>query len=117
MFTLARNVQGLPSLFNPRKNIVSLWRRPEQDRFYALDGLRAWSILWIMAMHILWFQGYVLPELRLQQLFERPEFIWAAHGSMGVDIFFTLSGYLIGGILFREIRDSGFGKHKFSSVL
>lgn len=52
-----------------------------------LDGLRAVAILAVLAEHSLVYSG-VEPLVRI-----------AAHGWMGVDLFFVLSGFLITGIL------------------
>jgi peptidoglycan/LPS O-acetylase OafA/YrhL len=51
----------------------------------GLDGLRAVAVLAVMAFHIGWLPG----------------------GAVGVDIFFTLSGYLITGLLYTEYRATG----------
>ncbi len=56
-------------------------------RIPALDGLRALAILSVMAFHAnLWFAG---------------------GGSLGVDIFFVLSGWLITGLLVGEVERTG----------
>src|SRR5262245_50076559 len=51
----------------------------------GLDGLRAVAVLAVMAFHIGWLPG----------------------GAVGVDIFFTLSGFLITGLLYTEYRATG----------
>jgi peptidoglycan/LPS O-acetylase OafA/YrhL len=53
-----------------------------------IDGLRAIAILSVVAYHV---------GLR-----------WASGGFFGVDIFFTISGYLIGILVYREIRERRF---------
>ena len=95
---------NLLTLFNPKINIRSIWVRPEHNRFTAIDGLRALSILWVIAFHIIWYTGFVLPADQFYELSSRPEFALAANGSFGVDIFFTISGFLIGHLLFREFK-------------
>lgn len=72
----------------------------------AVTGLRALSILWVLAQHV-------------QQAMRPLAFLpggeaWLAHpalrlgwaGNLGVDTFFVLSGYLIGGMLMREREDT-----------
>lgn len=53
----------------------------------GLDLLRALAILWVMLYHLSSY-GIALPGV-------------VEHGWMGVDLFFVLSGYLIGGALLR----------------
>jgi peptidoglycan/LPS O-acetylase OafA/YrhL len=53
----------------------------------GLDLLRALAILWVMLYHLTSY-GIALPGI-------------VEHGWMGVDLFFVLSGYLIGGSLLR----------------
>ncbi len=64
----------------------------DKDRFYGLDHLRAIAILLVLLCHY--------------RMFEHPAWIdmvgWV--GWTGVDLFFVLSGFLISGQLFREIR-------------
>lgn len=52
-----------------------------------IQGLRALAVLLVLAYHI------------------RPE--WVPGGYVGVDVFFVISGYLITGLLLRELRDKG----------
>ncbi len=54
------------------------------DRLKGLDLLRAIAILWVMLFHA-WVAKLGLPFLAI-----------AKFGWMGVDLFFALSGYLIG---------------------
>jgi peptidoglycan/LPS O-acetylase OafA/YrhL len=53
----------------------------------ALDGLRGVAILTVMAIHV------------------KPIILWG--GSIGVDIFFVLSGFLITALLFEESESTG----------
>ena len=57
------------------------------QRQSGLDLLRALAILWVMLYHLTSY-GVALPGV-------------VEHGWMGVDLFFVLSGYLIGGALLR----------------
>ncbi len=65
----------------PRTLNTALPYRPE------IDGLRAIAVLSVVLYH------FGLP--------------WLQGGFVGVDVFFVISGYLIGGILWREYWDSG----------
>src|SRR5262245_46332251 len=41
--------------FAPRESVRRLFSVPESN-FRPIDGLRAFSILWVMLMHTVWFQ-------------------------------------------------------------
>ncbi len=58
----------------------------------ALTGLRGVAALWVLVFHL--WQRAGAPALALGPLDVTP---LAAHGYLGVDLFFVLSGYLIGG--------------------
>lgn len=81
--------------------------RPSPDEIPSVAGLRALSILWVLWQH--YHQGLrplmLLPEgaAFLSQPLLRLG--WA--GNLGVDVFFVISGYLIGGMLMREREESG----------
>ncbi|WP_332878001.1 acyltransferase family protein [Massilia sp. S19_KUP03_FR1] len=68
-------------------------RTPISHRHAGIDFLRAVAILWVMAYHL---DG---SDLRLPA--------WTHHGWMGVDLFFVLSGYLIG---LQVLRPYGAGR-------
>lgn len=64
------------------------------NRLPGLDLLRAWAIIWVMLFH-----SYVVGGLG-----ER--FAWLGNdGWMGVDLFFVLSGYLIGYQLLKPLAE------------
>ena len=92
-------------LFDLRRNWKALTERPE---FHdpVVDGVRALAILWVMSYHLVLFHlGSFTAEAigiatgRWTQ--------WTSRGDMGVDLFFVISGYLIGTILLSEYRKSG----------
>ncbi|MDQ1859053.1 acyltransferase [Chryseobacterium sp. WLY505] len=65
------------------------------ERFYGLDHLRAIAILLVLMYHY--------------RAFKHPDWIDSVgrFGWTGVDLFFVLSGFLISGQLFREIKNKG----------
>ncbi len=73
--------------------------KPRQARIPELDGLRGFAILMVISIHYFYDSGAQLPRLahRLQS--------FLGLGWTGVDLFFVLSGFLIGGILL-DARDS-----------
>ena len=65
------------------------------ERFQSLDVLRSVAIILVLVAHII--LGYGAPSsLAPLQL-----------GGIGVDLFFVLSGWLLGNQLFKEITDTG----------
>src|SRR6476660_2608898 len=67
------------------------------QRIYGLDILRAIAILLVIYSHSAFYFGWTVKD----------DTFWLALGD-GVIIFFVLSGYLIGRILFKTI-ERGFG--------
>jgi len=67
----------------------------------GLDVLRALAVLLVIGRHApptasddpAWVQSLMAP--------------WIAGGWAGVDLFFVISGFLVAGLLFRELRDRG----------
>ncbi|NMH28005.1 acyltransferase family protein [Flavobacterium silvaticum] len=81
---------------------------PQQQKIFGLDAMRVLAILLVLSAHCLWiFEGH-------KSLFTK---IVSFSGFMGVEIFFVLSGYLIGGSLYRIFTDSGFDYQKVRRFL
>lgn len=92
-------------LFDLRRHWKALTERPA---FHdpVIDGVRAIAILWVMSYHLVLFhlgsftaEAIAIAGGRWTQ--------WTSRGDMGVDLFFVISGYLIGTILLNEHRTSG----------
>lgn len=69
-------------------------------RYPYIDVLRGLAILLVLCHHVIFLPGYRHDPTSLQ-------YITYLVGWAGVDLFFVISGFLIGGIVFREIRDTG----------
>lgn len=68
----------------------------EPARLPGLDLLRALAVVWVMLFHSFLVGGL------------GPNWDWLSrYGWMGVDVFFVLSGYLIGGQLFQQLASQG----------
>ena len=73
---------------------------PAKQRIPELDGLRGLAILLVLVFHYISQEG-VLPSGTLADRLQR----FVIMGWTGVDLFFVLSGFLIGGIL-MDVRSS-----------
>jgi peptidoglycan/LPS O-acetylase OafA/YrhL len=73
------------------------------DRIAALDGVRGLAILVVLFHHAVVFCG-LAPSSGAERLVDAV----AHQGWMGVDLFFTLSGFLITGILLRTKGRDGY---------
>lgn len=79
-----------------------LFSRPSQN-YKPIDGIRAIAVLWVIIFHAWLFQYNNFTEVG-DQIFENPFLIWISKGDLGVDLFFVISGFLIGTILFKEFK-------------
>src|ERR1700693_5547642 len=86
--------------FNIPRNLRSLVT-PPPFRQPVLDGVRAIAISWVILVHlVLYHMDYF--QKQTFAIFGNPFLHIVARGDMGVDLFFVISGYLIGSLLFRE---------------
>ena len=77
-------------------------KRPKNN-FKAIDGIRAIAVLWVIIFHIWIFQHNTFPDI-LGEVAQNPLLVWITKGDLGVDLFFVISGFLIGSILFKEYK-------------
>ena len=93
----SRQTIHLPALFSG--SIAELLHPPE-SQIPFLDGLRSIAVLLVICGHL----SAKFVESNGQNHFSRLPFV--ANGWMGVDLFFVLSGFFIGGQLWKELRGS-----------
>lgn len=89
--------------FSLPRNVRTLFVRPERGHFHVLDGMRALAVLWVIAFHLTLSFYFFNPEVALR---DRADFMWARWGMFGVDIFFVVSGFIIGYLLMKEYQQT-----------
>ena len=82
--------------------IKRLFNRPDRN-YKPIDGIRAIAIIWVIIFHAWLFQYNLFTDVG-DKIFENPFLIWISKGDLGVDLFFVISGFLIGTILFKEFK-------------
>jgi peptidoglycan/LPS O-acetylase OafA/YrhL len=96
----------IAAAFSPRDALRRLVT-PQPDAVPVVTGLRALSVLWVLLQHTQ--QGLrplgATPAGALFLAHPLLRLGWA--GNLGVDVFFVISGYLIGGLLMREREETG----------
>lgn len=89
-----------------KKNFKAIFFR-NYGRFAQVDGLRAIAILWVFLFHIVLLFAEFIPQAQTEALFGQSHLQWMLHGHFGVDIFFIISGFLIGDLLIGEVEKTG----------
>lgn len=93
------------SVFSLRQNWHHLTHRPAHQE-PVIDGVRALAILWVVLLHTVFFQNANFPN-EVMAIYNGPATAWIRNGKLGVDLFFVISGFLMGSILFGEFKPSG----------
>ena len=96
------------SAFSPITNFKHLFIRPSSN-FPVLDGFRALSMLMIIVFHTFTIYSAYHPDIELIDMIEGSGWLtaWVWNSDKSVDIFFVISGFLITGILLRQIEKEG----------
>ncbi|MDA8762090.1 acyltransferase [Flavobacteriaceae bacterium] len=84
-------------------NLKKIFLIRPKNNFKAIDGIRAIAVLWVIIFHIWIFQHNTFPNI-LGEVAQNPLLVWITKGDLGVDLFFVISGFLIGSILFKEYK-------------
>ena len=79
-----------------------LYLRPANN-YKPVDGIRAIAVLWVIIFHAWLFQYNFFKPIG-DKVLDNPFLIWISKGDLGVDLFFVISGFLIGTILFKELK-------------
>ena len=100
---MALSPDRVRAAFSLRTNAARLFVPPASHaRLGSLDGLRALSVLWVILFHAAWYARFFLVAPTWLTLFTAPWMVPLWRGDFGVDVFFVLSGFLIGGLLEDE---------------
>jgi peptidoglycan/LPS O-acetylase OafA/YrhL len=98
-----------PQLFYSLRNQLRELRQPIAGQNPVLDGIRALSVLTVIAFHVLFGLTKVVGGSRLSQWMQElppwTRMLW--HGEKGVDAFLILTGIVLGLPLFRALERQG----------
>src|SRR5579883_1360359 len=100
-----RSVAVSASLFRRAFSLRENARRllvPPGGSLRPVDGLRAIAVLWVFFFHAWWFLALFVPAGFERRIAADPAFRLVACGDLGVDCFFTISGFLIADLLIAE---------------
>jgi peptidoglycan/LPS O-acetylase OafA/YrhL len=75
-----------------------------EGHYTFIDGIRALAVLWVIFFHSWLFQIFSMPDY-VAKLYDYPVLNFISRGDLGVDLFFVISGFLIGNIIFKEIKE------------
>jgi peptidoglycan/LPS O-acetylase OafA/YrhL len=91
-----------------KENFKSIYTR-RASNYASIDGIRAISIILVLVFHTFFVYSIVHPTQNVATMMEELGglWTWAFNGDKGVDVFFVMSGFLISGILFRQVDKKG----------
>lgn len=94
--------------FTFRENFRSIYTR-RAGNYASLDGIRAISIMLVLVFHVFFVYAAAHPTQTVDGMIHDLglSWAWAWNGDKGVDVFFVMSGFLISGILLRQVQKEG----------
>lgn len=90
--------------FNLRRNLRELTTPPEFHE-PVVDGVRAIAVTWVLLVHLVLYHIDIYKQETFA-IFNNQFLHVIARGDLGVDLFFVISGYLIGSLLLNEYKKS-----------
>lgn len=99
---------ALQRAFSFNENFQSIYKR-RASNYASIDGIRAISIILVLVFHTFFVYQLAHPTETVESILNELGgwWSWALNGDKGVDVFFVMSGFLISGILFRQIDKTG----------
>lgn len=99
---------ALQHAFSFKENFRSIYQR-RASNYASIDGIRALSILLVLVYHTFLVFHLSHPTENITSMLNELGlgWAWAWNGDKGVDVFFVMSGFLITGILLRQVRKVG----------
>ena len=94
--------------FSFKENFRSIYTR-RASNYASIDCIWAVSIILVLVFHTFFVYQLVHPTVTVESMINElgAGWGWALNGDKGVDVFFVMSGFLISGILFRQIAKTG----------
>jgi peptidoglycan/LPS O-acetylase OafA/YrhL len=81
--------------------------RQDSDQFNHIEGLRAFAALRVMVHHLALFGAFFWTPAQFSKILEHPFFKCALAPSVSLDVFFVISGFVIGYSLIKAYKKTG----------
>jgi len=105
---IALSESAFKKAFTFKDNFRSIYTR-RASNYASIDGIRAVAIILVLVFHTFFVYQLSHPTHDVTAILNEfgLAWAWAFNGDKGVDVFFVMSGFLISGILFRQIAKEG----------
>ncbi|MFW5440561.1 MAG: acyltransferase family protein [Methylophilaceae bacterium] len=105
---IATSKTAWQTAFSFKENFKSIYQR-RASNYASIDGIRALSILLVLVYHTFLVFHLSHPTENITSMLSELGlgWAWAWNGDKGVDVFFVMSGFLISGILLRQVSKTG----------